>query len=89
MTRTMPGNCLTPDDQKHALASFVHRFTGEHKPAWVNQLPRPDGTPYKVQFRDDAEWLTLTDFYVTKTGRLDGRKHECVSHPSWPEGRNE
>lgn len=79
------GNQLLPEDQKYALAAFVHRFTRDHKPDWAKE-PRLDGRPYKVQFASDQDWLANTDFYVTKKGRINRAAGECYSHPTWPEG---
>jgi len=79
---TKKGIELHPDDQKRALSAYVHRFTGEHKPEWASD-PRPDGTPYKRQFKDDREWLENTSFVVTKSGRLDKRAKHCQSTSTW------
>jgi hypothetical protein len=80
---TKRGCDLSPDEQKYVLAAFVHRFTGQHKPAWARLL-RPDGTAYPVQFKDDADWLAHTDFEVTARGKLDTRNAYCCSSPTWP-----
>jgi len=78
-----PGNQLTAEDQRHVLAAFVHRFTGEHKPQWANE-PWKDGKPYPVQFRDDADWLANTLFVTRNDGRLDQRHKACYSTATWP-----
>src|ERR1044071_7023830 len=31
------GKKLTPDQHKKVLSAYVHRFTGEHKPAWAKE----------------------------------------------------
>lgn len=80
MTR---GTELSPSIQRHVLASYVHRFTGEHKPRWA-AAPRPDGTAYQVQFQDDRDWLANTHFQTTKSGTLDRRVTHCQSNPTWP-----
>jgi hypothetical protein len=77
------GTELTREDQRHVLSAFVHRFTGDHKPAWSNKEWK-DGKPYPVQFASDAEWLANTDFAVRKDGRLDQRVKFCYSNPTWP-----
>ena len=79
------GSQLTQDEQKQVLGAFVHRFTGDHKPAWAAK-PRPNGDIYKVQFASDADWLANTEFKVTASGKLDQRSRYCFSHPTWPEG---
>lgn len=75
---------LTKSDQIYVLAAYVHRFTGEHRPKWANGL-RPDGTPYRVQFKSDIDWLENTIFFVKNDGTLDGRFKRCESTPTWPE----
>jgi hypothetical protein len=82
--RELPGYALHPDDQRHVLAAYVHRFTGEHTPAWVGQAGEGN---YKPQFRDDKEWLINTVFTVNKNGRLDKRAKYCRSTPTWPFGK--
>lgn len=82
-TRTLTGAELCSDDQAQALRAFVHRFTGDHKPAWARK-PMPNGQTYQVQFADDSDWLANTRFAVTKAGRLDKRHGACESTPTWP-----
>lgn len=82
--RTLRGDQLCPADQKEVLASYVHRFTRQHVPAWAKE-PWKDGKPYPVQFDSDADWLAHTEFTVTKAGRLDHRSHDCWSHHTWPD----
>ena len=77
------GADLHPIDKDEVLRSFVHRFTGEHKPQWATGT-MPDGKPYPVQFRDDTDWLMHTRFAVTKRGRLNHNVHQCESTPTWP-----
>lgn len=78
------GSLLRPEVQREALASFVHRFTKDHKPAWACK-PRPDGTAYPVQFASDADWLSHTIFRTRKDGELDRRHDACESVPTWPD----
>lgn len=78
------GKDLTPADQKHALRAYVHRYTGDHTPAWAKHTTRPDGREYVVQFRDDAEWLANTFFRVRNDGTLAVSVYNCESHPTWP-----
>ena len=79
--KTQLGSELSPSVRKECLARFVHRFTGQHRPAWAN---RPDSRTYPVQFVDDEDWLAHTRFTVTKSGKLDGRFGYCESSPTWP-----
>lgn len=84
--RMIQGSKLDYVDQQHVLAAYVHRFTGQHRPAWAKR-PMPSGKRYKVQFKDDADWLANTKFAVRQDGRLDMRVHRCESTPTWPEGK--
>ena len=82
------GTELSASDRKHVLAAYVHRHTGEHKPAWATSSHwRFDGTtatPWPIQFKDDAEWLANTTFAVRNDGTLDRRTRHCQSSPTWP-----
>ena len=75
------GTDLTPQARAQALAMFVHRYTGDHTPDWVRREP----DKYPLHFRDDADWLAHTFFWVTKTGRLAARR-ACISSPTFPFG---
>jgi hypothetical protein len=77
------GAMLCEADQKHVLAAYVHRFTGEHRPAWANK-PMPDGQAYPVQFKDDLDWLAHSYFAIRKNGRLNMLVKHCESYPTWP-----
>lgn len=77
------GTELHPDDKRHVLAAYVHRFTGEHKPQWACSH-MPNGEAYKVQFANDQDWLANTLFACRSDGRLDGRVKFCRSNPTWP-----
>ena len=83
MNKLVNGNQLTPSVRLQAQRLFVYRFTGDHKPAWAT-LPRPDGTAYPLQFKDDADWLANTRFGVKKDGTLSKRVRYCESRPTWP-----
>ena len=52
-------NLLRSEVQREALKQFVHRYTGQHRPAW-SLKPMPNRRPYPVQFRDDRDWLEHT-----------------------------
>ena len=81
--KQVPGHQLSESAKREALARFVHRFTGDHRPQWARN-PRPDGSPYPLQFKDDADWLASTRFYVRKDGGLSERHRFCESSPTWP-----
>ncbi len=83
------GTELTPKDQRHVLASYVHRYTGDRIPVWAKGL-RADGKPkHPLQFADDQDWLANTWFHVRTDGRLDGRFRRCHSVPTWPQQTRE
>jgi len=75
---------LHPIDRQHVLATYVHRYTGDHKPNWAKR-DRANDKPYLVQFANDQEWLEHSYFTVTKQGRLDKRVKRCESNPTWPD----
>lgn len=77
------GTNLNQSDQQYVLSAYVHRFTGDHKPAWANGIWK-DGKTYPLQFANDAEWLANTEFHVTKHCSLDKRHNSCFSNPTWP-----
>ncbi len=79
------GSELSAEDQRHVLASYVHRFTREHRPVWSMRGLWSDNKPYPVQFASDAEWLAHTRFATTISGRLDRRFKGCNSSPTWPD----
>lgn len=86
MPKLVSGSDLPPALQREARARFVHRYTGEHMPAWVRQQ-RARGIYYPVHFRDDAEWLARTEFFVNVDGSLSERPSYCYSRPTFPNGR--
>ena len=77
------GTELNCTDRNHVLAAYIHRFTGNHMPAWAKR-PMSTGAAYPLQFASDDEWLANTLFLVTKAGRLEMTVKECESHPTWP-----
>lgn len=81
----LKGSQLNSDDRRIVLATYIHRFTKDHKPNWANR-PRPDGSPYMPHFASDDEWLEHTHFHVTAKGKLDHRYHFCESSPTFPDG---
>jgi len=79
---TQLGTLLRWDDQLQVLASYIHRFTEQHRPTWVK------GNVAKYpHFTDDNDWLRNTRFHVRKNGRLDQRYKGCYSKPTWPKGQ--
>lgn len=81
----MRGTALCAADRDYVLRSYVNRYTVEHVPTWAMKL-RPNGRPYRVQFRSDYEWLDNTLFNVKKNGRLRADVTSCHSTPTWPHG---
>jgi hypothetical protein len=84
MANMVLGSDLSPSVKREALARFINRYTGDHKPDWVKRATST--YLYPVQFRDDEEWLANTRFAVTAKGELDRRIIHCESTPTWPEG---
>lgn len=81
------GQCLGSDLperlQAEALSQYVHRFTGDHKPAWARQL-MPNGRAYPVQFASDKDWLAHTTFCIEgRPMRLANA--DCYSCATWPD----
>ena len=87
----LPGATLSPALQQDALRSFVHRYTGNHVPAWT-QKAAPNGSFYAPQYVDDKEWLEKTMFPVEvkrgETVLASGKDVHCQSNtPSFPWGQ--
>lgn len=87
----LPGATLSPALQQDALRSFVHRYTGEHVPAW-SQKEAPNGSFYAPQYVNDKEWLEKTMFPVEikrgETQLASGQDVHCQSNtPSFPWGQ--
>lgn len=83
MSTLIKGSALSYPQQKQVLSAYVHRFTGNHKPAWARQ-PMPDGKEYPLQFKDDNDWLENTLFAANKDGSLNKRVKHCQSSATWP-----
>jgi hypothetical protein len=77
------GNELKTNLQRQVLSTFHHRFTGNHRPSWANDIWK-DGMTYPIQFIDDADWLAHTLFAITETGTLARTIDYCISSPTWP-----
>ena len=74
MPRYILGSELPERLQADAKARFKHRFTGDHRPEWLEapstDAARRTGPP---DFEDDADWLAHTEFPVSG-------KHEADLH---------
>ena len=79
---SVTGDKLIPADQVRALATFVHRHTGDHIPRWANGIWK-DGKTYPLQFSNDVDWLAHTRFVVKAGGRLNEKAEACESSPTW------
>ncbi len=77
MAKWVKGNQLTLTNQESVLKGFPHRYTGDHKPRWINPM-----TP--LHFASDSEWLANTEFAVNKNGQLSRRNRFCQSYPTYP-----
>lgn len=76
------GTDLTPAQQREVLACYVYRSTPEN--TFETRLPESLRSKGPLQFKDDADWLTHTEFAVTKAGNLHRRARFCHSTPTWP-----
>lgn len=74
---TLRGNQLNPEDQKHVLAAFIYRKT--HENMWANPAAVKQTSNWLPAISDE-QWLAITDFEVTESGRLDRRAHHCMTH---------
>ena len=70
--------------RRQVFATFSHRFTGNHRPAWVNAIWK-GGMTYPLQFSNDQDWLENTMFAITERGTLARSVDYCISSPTWPE----
>lgn len=67
------GRNLNPKQRERVLAAYLHRFTGEHRPHWVNRTPTaPNGEPYGPTHATDAEYVDTYAFKFTNKGALAG-----------------
>jgi hypothetical protein len=80
--KTALGNRLSATDQAYVRSAYVHRFTKEHRPAW---LGRGDCVGCPPHFASDADWLAHTTFKVNANGALNRRSKTCESCPTWPD----
>lgn len=67
--KLVKGARLTSAQKRAVLAAFVHRFTGEHRPAWSLQK-MPNGGSYAPTHATDTEWVNDHAFYITAQGAL-------------------
>lgn len=70
------GKNLTTYQRDLVRRVFVNRFTGEHKPSWVNTR-MPNGDEYKPMYATDNLWIDAHAFYFVKDGSrlMENRKH--------------
>ena len=67
------GKKLNPEQHKKVLNAYVHRYTGEHKPAWAKKT-MPNGEACKPTHKTDKDWVHDHAFYFNKgTNNLSGR----------------
>jgi hypothetical protein len=75
--KTLRGPQLNAADRNYVLAAFIYRQTHENKAA------HPDAVLLcgsRLPLISDARWLEITDFSVTRAGRLDRRASHCMTH---------
>jgi hypothetical protein len=69
------GSQLEQSEQSKALACFVHRFTAEHVPQWVQHSNKKP----ICYFASDADWLNHTLFWIRNDGKLSEKHRYCES----------
>lgn len=69
-------------DYNRARATYPHRYTMEHIPAWARK-PAPNGKYYAPQFRTDREWFENTKFPPDSYDE----NHCYTSNETWPLGQ--
>lgn len=74
---TLRGNQLNESDKAHVLSAYVYRKTVENM-ARNAAAVRTAGN--RLPPITDAQWLAITDFAVTQSGRLDKRSRHCMTH---------
>lgn len=74
---------------EQARATYPHRFTMEHIPAWALKA-RPDRKYCAPQYRTDAEWYAHTVFPGEKDHpEYPRRAQHCYSTgQTWPVGHS-
>ncbi len=78
---------------EQAKARYVHRFTGEHVPAWALLRPCDSGGTetryYAPQFATDREWYDATKFPGEEGHPFpDSRRGDCyTAGQTWPLGQ--
>lgn len=81
---TLRGNQLSSTDKHTVLSAYIYRQT--HENARRNPS-RVRGVGGKLPLISDAQWLSITEFAVTKAGKIDKRSKWCVTHhseiPEW------
>lgn len=77
------GKQLSQLSQQQALEVYLSRYTGSHTPDWV-KMREGCSEVIELQFVDDNEWLTNTEFFVDDNGELDTNRDMCFSIPTWP-----
>lgn len=85
MTTWRRGTDLTPAQQRVALVSYIHRYTRDFKPLWVEHCERVNFDAPPLHFDSDRDWLHNTEFAVTKAGEFDKRKTSVMTNPTWPD----
>lgn len=69
MSRYVTGDKLPPALQEEAKRTNKDRFTGEHRPAWLDgPFVSSERRNAPADFEDDAAWLAHTEFPVSGEG---------------------
>ena len=77
MTNWIHGSKLSAAQRAEVLRTFVHRYTGQHRPSWSHE-PMPNGTAYEPQHATDQAWLDAYAFpFVADGSRLSRLERWC------------
>lgn len=80
--KLIKGENLTSAQRAEVKSAFIHRFTGEHRPKWVD-MRRDDGIhiDYLPTHATDNEWINAHAFYIRKDGHIATRP--ATAMPAW------
>ena len=75
--RTIRGNRLQFDDREHVLNAYIYRGTVENAKAHPDCVKRAGS---RLPLITDEQWLAISEWPVTKAGRIDKRAKSCHTH---------
>jgi len=75
----MRGNELCQSDRAHVLAAYIYRGTIENQRAHPQAVAMAGS---RLPLITDAQWLEISEWPVTKSGRIDRRAKHCTTFHS-------